>query len=76
MDSLDAFVLVDLELRSACRLFPAFASPHEGYAIILEEMDELWDLLKRQYNDRPKEEMRKEATQIASMALRFMIDLT
>jgi len=64
------------EYIDAADVFPPFNSPHEGYAIILEELDELWDIVKRQYGDRPKEEMRKEAMQVAAMALRFMVELT
>jgi len=65
-----------IEFARAQEKFPTFSSPHEGYAVLLEEVDELWDIVKRQYADRPKEEMRKEAMQVAAMALRFMYDLT
>ena len=33
--------LVDLELKSANEKFPPFHSEHEGYAVILEEVEEL-----------------------------------
>lgn len=33
--------LVEKELAAADEKFPQFNSPHEGYAVILEEMDEL-----------------------------------
>lgn len=49
------------------------ASAHEGYAVILEELDELWDEIKAQTPDRSK--MRKEALQVAAMALRFVEDV-
>ena len=35
--------LVDKELSAANERFPQFHSAHEGYAVILEEMDELKD---------------------------------
>ena len=64
------------ELASAIRKFPAFNSGHEGYAVILEEMDELW--IEAKNNKRPdierKMAMYHEAKQVAAMALRFMID--
>ena len=34
---------VSAELERAERAFPPFNSPHEGYAVIAEELDELWD---------------------------------
>ena len=48
-------------------------SPHEGYAILLEEVDELWDEIKAQKPDVDK--MEKEAIQIGAMALRFVLDV-
>jgi len=38
--------LVDDELVAARKKFPSFGSDHEGYAVILEELDELWDAVK------------------------------
>lgn len=53
--------------------FPAFKSAHEGYAVILEELDELWHEVKQR--DRDDNAMRKEAIQVATMAIRFVIDI-
>jgi hypothetical protein len=50
------------------------ASVHEGYALILEELDELWDEAKKK--DPSKDKMRAEAVQIAAMAVRFIQELT
>ena len=47
--------------------------PHEGYAVILEELDELWEEVKSQHPDRQR--MRAEAAQVAATALRFMVDV-
>jgi len=58
------------ELIEATGKFGPFASTHEGYAIILEEVDEMWEAIK--LND--VEQARKEAIQIGAMALRFLID--
>lgn len=63
------------EIYNAFDKFPPFNTPHEGYAIIKEELDELWEEVRKQYDVRTKENMRKEAKQIAAMALRFMVDL-
>lgn len=46
---------------------------HEGYAIMLEEVDELWDEIKKR--EPSKAEMRKEAIQIAAMALAFVMEV-
>ena len=59
------------EYRRATKKFGSFASTHEGYAVILEELDELWDEIKKNSS---KEVMRKEAVQVAAMGLRFMLD--
>ena len=63
------------ELHRAMAKFGPFKNGHEGYAVILEEVDELWDEIKN--NKRPDhvERQRKEAIQIAAMALRFVVDL-
>jgi len=72
----DALDELEKELRVATDKFPPFRSPHEGYAVILEELDELWQEVKQQYDVRSSVAMRNEAKQVAAMALRFMIDLT
>ena len=61
------------EYHRAAEHFTGFRSDHEGYAVILEEMDELWEEIKR--NPRYKEKVRDEAIQVAAMALRFLVDL-
>lgn len=51
--------------------------PHEGYAVLLEEVDELWDEVKRwQPSDKSGDfdAMRKEVLHVAAMALAFMIE--
>ena len=64
---------VEIELETAQRKFSNFASPHEGYAVILEELDELWELIKR--NHGRADDAHQEAIQIAAMAMRYIIDL-
>ena len=65
--------LVKQELIFAMAHFQPFNSAHEGYAVILEELDELWDEIKRK--DRSEPNMRGEALQVAAMGLRFIVDL-
>jgi len=64
-----------VELARARLKFGGFVNAHEGYAVIKEEFDELWDAVRMQYGDKRNEEMRKEAIQVAAMALRFVTDL-
>ena len=66
---------VERECDSACSRYSKFASAHEGYAVILEEMDELWAEVKKSPKNRDMAAMREEAVQVAAMALRFLIDV-
>lgn len=43
-------------------------SRHEFYAILLEEVDELWDTIK---HDEPRDRIRSELIQVAAMCFRF-----
>lgn len=58
------------EYMRASLEFGKFNSTHEGYAVIKEEVDELWDAIKANN----LEEARTEAMQVGAMALRFLID--
>jgi hypothetical protein len=51
------------ELERARKKFPPLASAHEGYAVILEELDELWDIIKQKQSERSYVLMRKETVQ-------------
>lgn len=42
---------------------------HEYYAILKEEVDEMWDAIKK---DEPQEELVKEAIQVAAMVFRYL----
>ena len=63
------------ECESANLRYPPFNSAHEGYAVLLEEIDELWDEVKKSPKKRTPALMREEAVQVAAMALRFLIDV-
>lgn len=47
-----------------------FNSTHEGFAVLKEEVDEMWDDVKAN----KKEEAVQEAIQVAAMAIRFIAE--
>jgi hypothetical protein len=51
--------------------FAPFNSAHEGYAVILEELDEAWDEIKA---NRPEKAI-GEMIQVGAMALRFVVEM-
>ena len=66
---------IEKEVESARSKYPSLNSNHEGYAVIKEEVDELWDLIKASKLCVADEGMKKECIQIAAMAIRFIEDL-
>lgn len=60
-----------LELLDSYDKFPDFNSHHEGYAIIKEEVDELWDAIK--LKPRPVEDVKEEAIQVSAMAMKLLV---
>lgn len=73
----DLFQDVRKELIRANKDFTdQFKNAHEGYAVILEEIDELWEEVKKKQKHYDLVAMKKEAIQIAAMAFRFAIELT
>ena len=71
----EVMTAVENELRRAVDLHGGMRSCHEGYAVILEEVDELWEHVRLKSALRKKKDMRMEAIQIAAMAARFVVDL-
>lgn len=65
------------EVMRAKQMFPVdFHNQHEGYAVALEEVDELWAEVKKNQRDYDLIAMRKEAIQAAAMFVRFATELT
>lgn len=64
--------MVEKELRRATKIHGSFRSQHEGYAVILEELDEMWDEVKTNNQERAV----CEAVQVAAMGCRFILDNT
>lgn len=62
------------ETYRAVKLYGPINSMHEAYAVMLEEMDEFWDEVKKKHDQRDSENMRKELIQIAAMCVRTIHD--
>ena len=65
------------ELHDASDNNPNFASYHEGFAVLYEEVDELWDEVKKSKRERSKNktELLHESVQVGAMIIRFIHDL-
>lgn len=61
----------------AVKAYDPMKSAHEGYAVLLEEVDELWEQVKKNPTKHPEAVacMRQEAIQVAAMAVRFIVDV-
>ena len=57
------------EARRAVEEHHGFASFHEGYAVLKEEVEELWDEIKLKAANRSRKRIHDEAIQVAAMAL-------
>lgn len=66
---------VEKELTAATERFPAFNTAHEGFAVLLEEVDELKAHVWTKQGMRLTHQMRAEAIQVAAMAVRFALDV-
>jgi hypothetical protein len=64
-----AAVMVELSLARAAH--PPVHSLHEGYAVILEEVEELWEEVRKKRT----EEAYQEAAQVAVTAIGLMGDI-
>ncbi len=60
------------ELARASRHGIQFASLHECYAVIAEELDEVWDITKKKRRERSRHDLRAELVQIGAMVLKAL----
>jgi hypothetical protein len=74
-DRKTALADVENELKEALANWPSFNSAHEGYGVLLEEVDELKKHVWTKQKNRALAAMRKEAIQVAAMGLRFAIEV-
>jgi len=65
---------VESELARARESYGDIRNYHEGYAVLLEEVDEFWDQVKKWPRNHSESAMRMELVQIAAMAQRIAED--
>ena len=76
MADLDVKFLDDVahELNDARLIHAPMNSAHEAYAVILEEVEEYWEEVRKQRTLRSPVAMYAELVQIAAMACRAAVD--
>lgn len=72
---------IAMSYQKARLKYQPIRSPHEGYAILMEEVDELWEVVKASHigaafdYSANSQAMRKEALHVAAMALAFLVEV-
>lgn len=59
------------ELSEAEHLHGPFASLHEGFAVLLEEVEEFWEEVRKKEEHRQYDTIVKELIQVAAVAMRL-----
>jgi len=70
-----ALAEVGSEVIDARANWPPFNSAHEAFAVLSEEHAELWEHVRTKQSRRDLAAMRKEAIQVAAMAIRFATEV-
>lgn len=63
------------EYKRACKLYSKFNSNHEAYAVIKEELDELWDEIRKNKGINGNEQIKHELIQIGAMVVKYLKNL-
>ena len=63
------------EALEAADRFPAFNSAHEAYGVLMEEVEEFWEEVKKKRKLRDYRRIRAELLQVAAVAIRAAVDL-
>jgi len=72
---LEALRMISDEVERSQSIYGSFTSAHEGYAVLLEEVDELKAEVWKSSRKRDYGAMTEEACQVAAMAVRLMIEI-
>jgi hypothetical protein len=75
MKSDESFKQIENEFLRANDLYPDLHSNHEAYAVIKEEVDELWDAIKKSKDIKGNNQIRHELIQIGAMVVRYLDNL-
>lgn len=75
MDLKESLSKMEAEYNRASKLYPRFHSNHEGYAVIKEEIDELWDAIKKEKGVKGNKQIKHELIQIGAMVIRYLDNL-
>lgn len=71
MEKIEALELISEECDRATENYGKFPSSFHGFAVMKEELDEVWDSIKAG----DWSSLEGEVKQVGAMALRFLIDL-
>ena len=71
MDREKVIELICQEFSAATADYGKFHSRHEAWAVLREEVDELWDVIKANGTNA---ELKEEAVQVGAMAFRLLVD--
>lgn len=63
------------ELKRSYVHSETYASLHEAYAVLLEEVEEVWDITKQKRKDRSASELRAELVQVAAVAVKAILSM-
>jgi len=72
MTGSEAFKIIWNALPRTRDAFPTLNSNHEGFALLQDAADDLWDAIRQ---SKGAFVIRKEAVQVAAMSVRFLLDL-
>lgn len=67
--------LVQEELKIARSKHGKIQNIHEGYSVLLEEVDEVWDLVKKKTEKRDLKHLLKELVQCGAMCQKMAEDV-
>jgi hypothetical protein len=63
------------EVASSSMDNPPMRTLHEGFGVLIEEVDEFWEEVRKKRNARDIEKIRKELIQVAAVAVKIVRDV-